>query len=296
MDDDGVAEAQVEALDLVHVVERRVGDGHTPNEHGLELGHRRDGAGASHLELHVVQRGARLLRWILVGDGPAWLPGHLAELVAQGELVHLHHGAVDLVAERVALCFEVADVVAAGGEVIAGLRPGVDVEPPGAERIEGLGVAPGLPAGRGDTDAVAEHRQRPRGGDVGIELAQAAGGAIAGIDDGPLAGGEGAFVEGAEALDGHVDFAPHLKLGRGVVRQPRGNRADGADVGGDVLAGFAVAARGAAHQDAVLVQKAHRHAVDLRLAGIGGLVVIVKQAAAAFGPAGEFLLVAALVE
>ena len=51
--DDSVADAHVFALQLVHVVQRRVADRDAADEHGLEARDRRERASASHLKLDV---------------------------------------------------------------------------------------------------------------------------------------------------------------------------------------------------------------------------------------------------
>ena len=64
----------------------------------------------------------------------------------------------------------------------------------------------------------------------------------------------------------HVDLAAHLDDARPVLAvQAQRYRLDRAQIRGHVLAGFAVAARRAAGEDAVFVAKADREAVELRL-------------------------------
>ena len=82
---------------------------------------------------------------------------------------------------------------------------------------------------------------------------------------------------------GHVDLAAHLadfrhvaalELLRHVLERP--------DIGGDVLALGAVAARGGGDEFAVLVAQRHRQAVDLRL-GVEGDFFVVAQASGSGG-------------
>jgi hypothetical protein len=81
--DHGVAHAHILAAVLVLVVQRGVGDG-AADEHRLQLGHRRELAGAA--DLHVDGQQARhlLLRRVLVGHGPARLAGDEAQALLQG--------------------------------------------------------------------------------------------------------------------------------------------------------------------------------------------------------------------
>jgi hypothetical protein len=67
---------------------------------------------------------------------------------------------------------------------------------------------------------------------------------------------------------GHVDLAADLQDGGGVP-EPRGDVPKRAGVGGDVLAGLAVAAGRGLDQAAVLVAQRQRQAVDLGLGDIG---------------------------
>ena len=83
VDEHGIADAQIESRNLVHVVQRRVGDGDPANEYRLELGDRRDGTRSADLEVDIHEHGARLLRGVFVGDGPTRLAGHLAQPLAQ---------------------------------------------------------------------------------------------------------------------------------------------------------------------------------------------------------------------
>ena len=122
-------------------------------------------------------------------------------------------------------------------------------------RGHGAHLAPGI----------GEEVERPRRGDLRVELAKRAGGAVSRIGDRlqPLL--LQALIEGAELGVGHVDLAAHLddvgRLRRQLVR----HTSDGAEIGGDVLAFVAVAARGGADQPALLVAERAGQAVDLRL-------------------------------
>ena len=76
-----------------------------------------------------------------------------------------------------------------------------------------------------------------------------------------------AFVQGLEGLDRQVHLAPDLDHRGWIVdRQPMRHALDRPDVGGDVLADAAVAARGRAGEPAVLIRQGARDPVDLELA------------------------------
>src|SRR5690554_5479160 len=78
--DDDVADAHVLALDLILVVQRSVGNGHTAHVHRFEPRHRCELAGAPHLHVDADEARHLLLRREFVGKGPAWRAGHEAHL------------------------------------------------------------------------------------------------------------------------------------------------------------------------------------------------------------------------
>ena len=71
LDDHRVADAHVLARDLVLIVQRGVLHHDAADGHRLELGDRRERAGAAHLDLDVAQDRGRLLGREFVGDGIA---------------------------------------------------------------------------------------------------------------------------------------------------------------------------------------------------------------------------------
>ena len=119
-------------------------------------------------------------------------------------------------------------------------------------------------------DAVGEEREPALRGEARIELAQRPGGGVARIHEGLLARFQRALVDRLEVLAHHQHLAAHLEELRaacacssrsGIERTVR-------RLGGHVLARGAVAARGALHEDAVLVDERHREPVELELGGI----------------------------
>ena len=100
--DDGVADAHVLALELVHVVQRHVAHGDAADEHRLEARDGRERAGAPDLEVDAAHGRGLLLRRELVGDGPARRARDEAEVSLPVEPVDLVDHAVDVVIEAVA--------------------------------------------------------------------------------------------------------------------------------------------------------------------------------------------------
>ena len=148
-------------------------------------------------------------------------------------------------------------------------------------------------------DPVAPDRERPFGGERRVELADRAGGGVARVGEGRLAGLGAALVQRFEGGDRQVDLAAHFDQRRRVL-DPQRDRADRPQVLGHVLADPAVAAGGAADQDAVLVGEGDRQAVDLRLGRVaelgGGDVEPLQVVADARLPGAQLLLVAGVAE
>src|SRR5438445_621293 len=119
---------------------------------------------------------------------------------------------------------------------------------------------------RGAADGIGEEPERPRRGHARIELAHRAGGGVARVDVLLFSQLALARVEGVEVAAVHRDLAAHLELARvRGLRQAQRDRAQRTQVGGDVLACSAVAARGSLGEQAVAVGQADRQAVELRL-------------------------------
>ncbi len=269
-DDHLVALAHVLARQVLLVVQGRGRDGDAADVHGLEHRERHQVPGPAHVPDDLVELRRHRRRRELPGDRPARLAARDAELPPQAPLVDLDDDAVDLEVELVAALLP---PLAARHELVAVLMAGdvaVDAEATLAEPLE-------LVAVRGVLDAVAEadpvgpHLQRPRGGQLRIQLAQGAGGGVAGVGEGRLARLGPLLVEAVEARAREVDLAADLDLAR-RVRNPQRDRADRLQVRGHVLADRPVAARQPAHEDAVLVGERDREPVDLRLGHVGDLL------------------------
>ena len=223
--DHRVADADVLARDLVLVVQRRVRHHHAADRHRLELGGRRQRAGAADLDLDVVEPRHRLLRRELVGDGPARRARHEAQPLLPVEPVDLVDDAVDVVAERGALRLHLA---MEGEHLLGRLAHAHQRIERQAPLLEAL-VDAGLGIGRqraGRPPAVGEEAQRPARGDGGIELAQRAGRRVPGIGE-HLGPGRGLLgVELLEIVVAQIDLAAHLdQLGHAFAGEPpRGSR------------------------------------------------------------------------
>jgi hypothetical protein len=116
-------------------------------------------------------------------------------------------------------------------------------------------------------ETIGEEPQRASGGDLRIELPQAACGRVARIHELLVATTALPGVHALEVGAQHQHLAPDLQpAGRRGGTQTQRNAAQGAQVGCHVLPGGAVAPRRALRQRAVLVHQAHRKPVELRFA------------------------------
>ena len=289
-----VAVAHVLAAQVLLVVERGELDRHARHLHGLELRERHHVAGAPDVPGHALERGGGGGGGELPGDRAARLAAHHAELALQVEVVDLDHHAVDLEVEPVAALLPGAAGAHHLVDGVVQLHVAVHAEAVLAQPLERLVVGLEREPLRG-AHAVAPHRQRPRGRELRVELADRAGGRVARVGEGGLARLGALLVELGERCQRQVDLAAHLDQRRRVVDAQRYG-ADRAQVLGHVLAHLAVAARGPAHEHAVLVDQRDRQAVDLGLgheAHVAHRHVLAGQVAlAAQHPGGQLLLVA----
>src|SRR5690242_7663506 len=140
LDDGEIADADVLALGLVHVVERGAFDRDAADADGLEARDRRQRAGASDLGLDIEYARRRLARLEFVGDRPARRAGDLAETPLQLQVVHLYDDAVDLVRQLLALLFHARVQREDLLDAVADAEHRHGLEPPRAERFEELRV------------------------------------------------------------------------------------------------------------------------------------------------------------
>ena len=88
LDDDGIADSDVSAVDVVLIVERGLFDGCATDYHGHQLGEGVEGACTAYVDTDVQELGCCLLGGELVGDGPSRFPAHETQLLLQGDLVY----------------------------------------------------------------------------------------------------------------------------------------------------------------------------------------------------------------
>ena len=274
--DDSVALAHVFAADLVDVVQRGARDGGAGDRHRVELSDRREHTGAAHLDANLAQDGLLFLGRELKGDGPTRRTGGKAQVELLLEAVDLYDHAVDVVVQVTAMLEGLGTELVDLGRRGAACHVGVDAKAGTAQPVQKLTLAVdvqriGIGNGVDKGSQVAARR------DLGVLLAQAAGGGVARVGEGVAALGIGLVVQTHKAALGHVDLAAHLNgalavgthVGERRLGQVHGHILDGAHVERHILTRCTVTARGRAYKGAVLVGKGHAQAVDLKLAGIG---------------------------
>ena len=274
--DDGIALAHVFAANLVDVVQRGARDGGAGNHHRVELGDRREHAGAAHLDANFAQDGLLFLGRELKGDGPARCAGSKAQVELLLKAVHLYDHAVDVVVQVTAMFERLGTELVDLGRRGATSHVGVDAKAGATQPIKELALAVDVQrVGIGDSiDKGSEIAARS---DLGVLLTQAAGGGIARVGEGIAPLGIGLIVQAHKAALGHVDLAAYLNgalavgahVGERRLGQVHGHILDSTDVERHVLARGAIATCGCAYEGAVLVSKGHAQTVDLKLAGIG---------------------------
>jgi hypothetical protein len=164
-----VALADVLALEVLLVVQGRGADGDARDVDRLEHRERKQVARAPDVPDDLVQPGRGGRRGELPRDGPARLAPGDTQFALQAAVVDLGDDAVDLEVEGLA---PVLPPAAALGHLIDPVQDRdvvIDLEAALAQPLERLGMAGGLPAPQ-RRDPVAPDRERPGGGDRGVEL------------------------------------------------------------------------------------------------------------------------------
>src|SRR5581483_7858329 len=269
--DDDVADADVVRRDVLLIVQRGVRDRHAADADRLENGERVQRPGAADVDLDVEELRARFAGAELVGDRPARVFSDAPETLLQREIVDLHDDAVDLVVEPAALLFPARDVVddAVHGSHTLRVRVHWEAQLPQPRqqivlrrrRLVRVELA----------DRIRVERKRPFRGRLRIELTDPAGRGVARIRERGGAAGLALGIEPREVALPHVGFTANVGVPRNRVRRaPQGerDRADRAQVRGDVFADAAVAARSARAQRPAVVAQRDGEPVDLQLARV----------------------------
>ncbi len=200
-DDDLIALADVLAGQILLVVKRRLADGHAAHLDGLKLRERNHVADPTDVPDDPPQCGRGGHRRKLPGDRPARFPPDNAEFAPQGALVDLDDNPVDLVVEPLAPLLPPAAAIDDRLDPVVGLDLVLDREPPFAQPLDLVRMSRVIDAAAG-ADAVAPHRERSRGGDSRVELANGPCGGVARISEGGSPSAIALLVQRAKPLRG----------------------------------------------------------------------------------------------
>ena len=259
-DPNAVAGADVFTGDLVGVVKRGAGDLRTCEQHGFEFCNGGEHAGATDLYGDFPNAGFSALGLVFESAGPARRFGGGAKGGIKVASVDLDDRAVDFEGEAVSQVLELVDGGEHGADIHAEALPRRSFEPPVGELLEHAAVG-GEGCAFDGTCGIDDGVQRAAGNFARVELFERTCGGVARIHERLASGLFFTPVEFGEAGAGHVDLTAHFEQVKGVGER-EGNGADGLDVGGDVIAYLAVAARGGACQESLLVEQGEGDAID----------------------------------
>ena len=248
--DHRIADADVLAAHFVFVVQRRVRDRRAADEHRREPRNRRDRAGAADLHVDREQLRERFLRGEFVRERKARRARHEAELVLLVAPVDLVDDAVDVVRQAVALLADLRGRTRAGLRAFAPRRvPHSPASPVPCTSRAAPACVGGISTPSSTPMPYAKNDNGRCAVIFGSSCRKLPAAALRGFANSRMLGLALARVQPLEIALEHQHFAAHVEPFRHVLAlEFQRNRADRADVCGDVLAGRTVAARGGLHE------------------------------------------------
>src|SRR5262245_60959535 len=297
---DPVTDLHVEALDFIHVVQRRAADRGPADGHSLEPRYGSEFARTSDLHADVFHSGDAAARRILVRDGPARRFPRESQPVLQPHGIYLDYDAVNFVRQFVTHGLALGDELEDFVKIARQRAMLVHLEACVLQGLQRVGMMFGKILA-GDQEKVRKQVQTPLRHDVRLQDANGSSGGIARIGKLGQTLCLAVFIHAFESLERHDDLAADLEILRNARFFERRRRhrerdgAHGADVRGYVLAHRAIAARHAARQFAFLIGQRQGHAVQLELADILDLVAA-GQLVDAPVPVAEFFFTEGVVE
>ena len=96
-DVDLVANTNILALDLIHIMQGRVTDSNTTNEHRLQSGNGCNGSSTANLKIHICDKCNFFLGRKFMGNGPAWCTCNKTKPLLQAYLINLVDNTIDIV-------------------------------------------------------------------------------------------------------------------------------------------------------------------------------------------------------
>ncbi len=268
-----IANAQAETLDLIRVVQGRVAHHRARHQNRLQTRYRRHGAGTAYLKFHVAHERHLFLRRKLERHCPARRARHKTEAFLQRLRVDFDHHAVDIETQIGTRLFYIPVKRQRLFRALYQPDPVADRQSPGFKLLQSRIVAAREFPPFQQAEAVAEKGQRALRSDARVELTQGASSGVARVGEDLAVGATRFGIELFKAALRHKDFAAHFQPRRKIIAlQAQRNRADGANVSGDVLSRGAVAAGCGARQQAIFIEQAYRQAIQLQFAAVGDIV------------------------
>src|SRR5262249_39148193 len=169
LDNHFIADANIFAGDLVHVMERSAFHHHTTYRHGFETRYRRQCAGPADVRLNVENAGGCLARLELIGNGPARRSGDLPQALLQRGAIHFYHQTVDLIGQLVTARFHFVAVLKNFLDAATEPAEGDGFQAPSFKPLAKIPMGSEAYAFN-DTGPMKKDIQRPFGRDRGIEL------------------------------------------------------------------------------------------------------------------------------
>ncbi len=260
------------ALDIVLIVQRRVGHNHTADGDWLQPRHRRQRASAAHLNIDAAQNGERLFRREFMRNRPARAARAKTKPGLQVEPVHLVNNTVDIVIQRGTLHADGAIMRKQPIHAVEPLHQRIDRKAPLAKNLDHAQLrirrhVRHFPPGIGEEPELAACRH------LRIKLAQRTCCRIARVHIGLLALRRHLRIERQKVALGHIDLAAHFHDSRRTCRKPVRDFSNGADIGCYILARCAIPACRTANQNSILVTDRHGKPIDLRFCGKGDGII-----------------------
>ena len=267
-DDDRVADANILAGDEILIMKGGKGHGAACQADRFKHRLRCQYARAPHLDHNIFQHRRLLLRRVLVGYRPAGTLGGAAQHIALGEVVQLHHRAVNVKGIVAPLFPKAVDLFQHFlRRMEAALRDHLEVL--GLQILDGFRMA-----GKGFPFAQLHvengNIQLALGGNTGIQLAERPCGGVTGIGHQGLTLNFAAGIDLLKNAAGHIDLAADDEAGQ-LFRQRHRQRADGAEILRHILAHAAITTGSTAIEHAIAVLHRHAEAIHLGLDTVGGM-------------------------
>ena len=247
----GIADAKAELMDKILIVQGRTGNGSTRQKDRVKAGRRGKNTSAANCDLNAAQRCLLYLWRILKRNCPAWEFVGGTHQIALCKIVHLDHCTIHI---KIQFGTVLTDLLDLGNGLLNVMHDMIARRDRQAKALEVI-QAFGMFGKRFAADLLHienKDRKAPASGDFCILLAQRTGSRIARIFKGRCALQLLLCTQLLERAMRHIYLTAHFQKFRCIL-QLFGNAANGADIGGHVLAHHAIAAGRGTNQLTVFV-------------------------------------------